>query len=221
MTFFIVAVLFVGSIALLPFGYIGAEFFPATDKGEFVVQLELPKDVSIEQTNFMTQKAENYIMNLPEVKKTITTVGQTSSGFGGSQATAYQSEIQVILVDKSQCVDNTKIYSAKLQRKLEEVLVGAKITTAPVGLMGLEVAPVQLTVTADEVAVAQQYAEKVANLLKTIDGATGVELSSEDGNPEITVQVDRDKMTSLGLNVATVGATMRMAFNGNDESFWI
>jgi HAE1 family hydrophobic/amphiphilic exporter-1 len=30
--------------------------FAASDSGEFLVQIELPKDASLEQTNFMTQK---------------------------------------------------------------------------------------------------------------------------------------------------------------------
>lgn len=217
-TFVIVFVLFVGSVALVPLGFVGGEFFPNSDKGEFVVQIEMPKDASIEQTNFMTQKAENYIQNLPEVKKTITTVGQQSSGFGGTQGTAYKSEVQVILVDKKERADNTTIYAAKLKRQLADVLVGAKIKTAPVGMMGVEDSPIKLTVTSDDIALAQEYAVKVADLLKKIDGASDIELSSEDGNPEINVQVDRDKMTSLGLNVAAVGATMRMAFNGDDTS---
>ena len=218
LTFFIVLLLFAGSVALLPLGLIGAEFFPRADKGEFVVQIEMPKDASIEQTNFMTQKAENYINNLPEVSKMITTVGQTSSGMGGTQATANKSEIQVILVDKKLRSDNTTIYAAKLKRQLADVLVDAKVTTAPVGLMGVEDAPIKLTITSDDIEVAQKYATQVAEMLKTIEGASEVDISSEDGNPEITVQVDRDKMTSLGLNVATVGMTMRTAFNGDDSS---
>ncbi|MDO5105378.1 efflux RND transporter permease subunit [Capnocytophaga sp.] len=217
-TFFIVMLLFVGSVALLPLGFIGGEFFPKTDKGEFVVQIEMPKDASIEQTNFMTQRAENYIRTLPEVDKMITTVGQTSSGMAGAQATTYKSEIQVILIDKKLRADNTTIYAAKLKRQLDEVLVGAKVTTAPVGLMGVEDAPIKLTITAESVETAQQYAVQVAELLKGIDGASEVDISSEDGNPEVTVQVDRDKMTSLGLTVATVGMTMQTAFNGNDDS---
>ena len=55
-------------------------------------------------------------------------------------------------------------------------------------------------------------------MLKNVPGATEVKLTSEAGNPEIRVQIDRDKMTMLGLNVATVGTTMRIAFNGNDSS---
>lgn len=48
----------------------------------------------------MTQKAEDYLSKKSEVVKMITTVGQQSDGFGGAQATAYKSEIDVILVGK-------------------------------------------------------------------------------------------------------------------------
>lgn len=218
LTFVIVFILFVSSVALLPLGFVGGEFFPQTDKGEFVVQIEMDKDVSIEETNFMTQKAENFLAQQPEITKMITTVGQMSGGQGSSQATAYYSEIRVTLVDKKHRTDNSTIYAAKLKRKLADVLVGAKVTTAPVGIMGVQSAPVQLVVTANEVDTAQEYAEKLAQILKGISGASEVKLSSEEGNPEISVQINRDKMTSLGLNIATVGLSMRTAFNGNTDS---
>jgi multidrug efflux pump subunit AcrB len=53
--------LFFGSIALIPGGFIGGEFFASSDSGEFLVQIEMPKDASLEQTNFMTQKAEAFL----------------------------------------------------------------------------------------------------------------------------------------------------------------
>jgi HAE1 family hydrophobic/amphiphilic exporter-1 len=40
--------------------------------------------------------------------------------------------------------------------------------------------------------------------------------SVEAGNPEINVQVDRDKMASLGLS-QTVGMTMQTAYSGNTD----
>src|SRR5690554_7606452 len=98
------------------------------DRGEFLVQIELPKDVSIEQTNFITQRAEKYLAEKPEIISMITKVGETSGGFGSTQATAYKSEISVELIDKSERQDNTFIYSAKLKRELQEYLVDAKIT---------------------------------------------------------------------------------------------
>jgi len=192
---------------------------------KFLVQFELNKDASLEQTNFITQKAENYLRNLkvkgtnkPLVESMITTVGQSTSGMGATQATAYKSEIQLTLIDKKERSESTNVIAAKLKRELSQYLVNAKVKTVPVGMMGAKQAPIALVVTSDNVEVAQQYAEKAAGLLKTIDGATEIKLTSEAGNPEINVELDRDKMTLLGLNVATVGTTMRTAFNGNDDS---
>jgi acriflavin resistance protein len=224
-TFVLVLFLFVGSCSLIPTGFIGAEFMPSMDRGKFLVQFELNKDASLEQTNFITQKAENYLRalkvpgtNKPLVESMITTVGQSTSGMGTSQATAYKSEIQITLVDKKERDESTTVIAAKLKRELSQYLVDAKVKTVPVGMMGAEQAPIALVVTSDNVELAQEYAEKASQLLKNVPGATEVKLTSEAGNPEIRVQIDRDKMTMLGLNVATVGTTMRIAFNGNDSS---
>lgn len=54
-----VAVLFFLSFGLTKF--IGGEFFAKIDKGEFLVQIEMPKDASVEVTNQMTRKAEAYL----------------------------------------------------------------------------------------------------------------------------------------------------------------
>ena len=121
-------------------------------------------------------------------------------------------------MDKKERSESTTIIAAKLKRELSQYLVDAKVKTVPVGLMGAQQAPIALVVTSDDVEKAQEYAQKTAELLKTIPGATEIKLSSEAGNPEINVDLDRDKMTMLGLNIATVGSTMRTAFNGNDDS---
>ncbi|MCC2591479.1 efflux RND transporter permease subunit [Chryseobacterium sp. MFBS3-17] len=217
-TFAVVFLLFVSSILLAVFGYIGSDFFPGTDKGEFLVQIEMPKDVSIEETNFMTQKAEAYLAQKPEIVSMITSVGQVSGGMGAMQSTAYKSEINIELIDKSEREETTKVYSAKLKRELEKELVGAKVTTVPVGFMGAEMAPLQMTVTGATFEDAMAYAKQAEAQLRTIDGASEIKLSVEEGNPEISVTVDRDKMATLGLNVATVGQTLRTAFSGNDDN---
>lgn len=214
----IAVALLIGSFTLVVAGFIGGEFFPGIDRGEFLVQLELPKDASIEQTNLLTQKAENYLRSKPEVVDLITTVGQTSSGFGATQATSYKSEISVILNDKSLREDNTFIYAAKIKRELQYELVNAKVSTIPVGLMGAEQAPLQLVVVGSDLDSAMEFARKAEAALLEIAGTSEVELSVEDGNPEITVQVDRDKMSSLGLNLSTVGLTMQTAFSGNTDA---
>ena len=209
--------LLVASIMLVPLGYIGTAFFPKIDKGEFLVQVELPKDASVEQTNQKTIEIERYLADKLEIVDMITTVGQQSGGMGASQSTAYQAEIDVILIDKADRLDNSSIYAAKIKRELQEKFVGIKINTVPVGLIGAENAPLKLTVTGTDYKAAADFADKALAILKEIPGASEPELTSEDGNPEITVSVDRDKMAALGLNLQTVGVTMQTAFSGNTD----
>ncbi|MDR0262673.1 MAG: efflux RND transporter permease subunit [Sphingobacterium sp.] len=205
------------SFVLIGKGYIGSDFFPGVDRKEFFIQLELDKDASLEKTNLLTQKAEAYIKSKPDVKEIITTVGQSSDGMASTTGSRYKSEIHVIL-DKENFEGNSQVYSATLKRELENKLIGAKIKTVNVGIMGAEQAPLKLTIIGASVEDAQEFAEKAADQLRKIPGAAGVKLTSEAGNPEINVKIDRDKMTSLGLNVSTVGMTMQTAFSGNTDN---
>lgn len=217
-TLLLTLLLFFSSLGLVFGGYIGGDFFPSSDKEEFLLQFELPKDASIEQTNLLTQKAEAYLSKKPEIEKMITTVGQASDGMMTTSGTKYKSEIQIFLKDGNSRIEPTKVYSAKLKREMERVLVGTKVKTVEVGIMGAEQAPLMLTVIASSQEDALEYAKKAADLLIKIPGSREVRLTSDDGNPEVVVKLDRDKMNTLGLNVATVGMTMQTAFAGNDDA---
>ena len=217
-TLAITLVMFFASLSLVGAGYIGGDFFPASDKEEFYVQFELDKDASIEQTNILMQKAEAYLAKKPEIDKIITTVGQSSDGMMSTSGTKYKGEIQVFLEDGHKKKEPTKVYAARLKREMENIAIGAKVKTINVGLMGAEQAPLNLTVIAPTQEVALEYAEKAAELLANIPGSSQIKLTSEDGSPEVVVKLDRDKMNSLGLNVATVGGTMQTAFSGNTDT---
>lgn len=217
-TLAIVFVLLIASFALVGAGFVGTDFFPKSDRGEFLVQIEMPKDAAIEQTNQMTQHAEAFLRTKPEVVSLITTVGQSSGGMGASQSTAYKSEINVKLVEKKDRADDANIYAAKTKRELEKILAGAKVKTVPVSILGsAENAPLGLVVTGPNLDSVLAYANQAMAKLQTIKGATEIKLSVETGNPEINVSVDRDKMAALGLSLQTVGATMQTAFSGNTD----
>jgi len=208
--------LLIASFMLIGKGFIGAEFFAKGDRGEFLVQIELPKDASIEQTNAATLKAEEFLRAKKEVTRTIATVGQSSDGMGASQSTPYKAEIAVQLVPKDQRGDESSIYAAKIKNELQPLMVGAQVKTVPVSILGTaERAPLALVVTGPDYDSVMAYAELALVELKKIKGATEAKLSVEAGNPEVRVQVDRDKMAALGLSLSTVGATMQTAFSGN------
>ncbi|KAB1232793.1 efflux RND transporter permease subunit [Chryseobacterium viscerum] len=217
MTVIITFIILISSFMLVAFGFIGGEFFPKMDRGQFLVQMELPKDASVEKTNQVTLAVEKYLREDKDVVDMITTVGQQSSGFGGAQATLYQSEIQVILVDKSERNESTDIKSARIKRALEEKFTGVEFKTAPIGLMGADNAPIEMVVTAQDNETANKEANRILELLKKVPGSVDAELSTDAGSPEVQVNIDRDKMASLGLNLSSVGQTMQTAFNGNTD----
>ena len=212
-TFFVL----VASCLLVAFGFIGGEFFPKMDRGQFLVQMELPKDATIEKTNQVTLQVEKYLRDNPNVVNLITTVGQQSSGMGGAQATTYQSEVQVILNDKSERSESTDIMSAKIKRDLEEKFTGVEFKTAPIGLMGADRSPIEMVVTAADNETANKEAARILELLKKVPGSVDAELSTDTGSPEVRVNIDRDKMSALGLNLSSVGQAMQTAFNGNTD----
>lgn len=218
-TIFGVVILFVAAMWLAAAGFIGSEFFPKSDKGEFLIQIELPKDASLEKTNAFTQRAEAFLSGQKEITQLITTVGQASGDFGGTQATAYKSEINVKLVNRDQRKGvSSDIYATKISRELSKQLVGAKVKTVPISILGIaENAPIQLIVMGSDLDSALKYAEGAQKVLASVPGATEIKLSVEKGTPEINVQVDRDKMSALGLNLQTVGGTMQTAFSGNTD----
>lgn len=210
-------IVLISSFMLVVFGFIGGEFFPKMDRGQFLVQIELPKDATVEKTNQITLAVEKYLRDDKDVIDLITTVGQQSSGFGASQATVYQAEVQVNLIDKSERAESTDIIAAKMKRDLEEKFTGVEFKTAPIGLMGADNAPIEMVVTAADNATATKEATRILELLKKVPGSVDAELSTDTGSPEVRVNIDRDKMASLGLNLSSVGQAMQTAFNGNTD----
>src|SRR5690606_35987589 len=79
-------------------------------------------------------------------------------------------------------------------------------------------APLQLDILGPDLESTMKFAKEAEALLKKIPGSSEIKLSVEDGNPEIDVKVDRDKMSSLGLDLATVGMTMQTAYSGNTDT---
>ncbi|MGX5818096.1 efflux RND transporter permease subunit [Chitinophaga lutea] len=211
-------VLLIASFQLVGRGYIGGEFIPKGDRGQFIVMLEMPKDASLEQTNQVTRKVEQMLDKEKNVTSMITTVGQTSEdGFGTAQSTAYKSEITVMLVDQH-LREAQDIYAAKVKSVLKSQMPGVKVKTTPVSILGTaERAPVELIVMGTDLDSVMAFAKTAMGTLKTVEGASEVKLSVEEGNPEINVQVDRDKMSALGLTLDNVGGTMQTAFSGTAD----
>lgn len=218
-TLIVIAGLFFSSFLLVTKGYIGSAFINSGDRGEFIVQLELSKDATIFETNRATQIAEEYLLSQPKVTGVFTTVGRQTGLLSGGQKSPYLAELTVKLVDKEKRGGSTATYAVQIRNELEAILPGVDVASTEVSFIGgANDDPVQIVMGNPDYQSAIDYSNKVLAKLKTIEGALEAELSLEEGNPEIEVQVDRTRMAELGLNIGLVGATLQTAFNGNTDS---
>ncbi|MBX2990498.1 MAG: efflux RND transporter permease subunit [Bacteroidetes bacterium] len=213
----ITVALLIASFALVPLGFIGSEFIAVADRGEFAVTLELPPGSTVENTNFITQQAERMISEMPEVRKMFVNVGASSDGFL-AQSSNNIAELTVTLVPKRERKKSTDAVADEIKQKLAEI-PGAKVRANPIGIFGTaNQTPIQLVVSGTSYEDARHAAEQVADVVRRIPGTADVRLSSEEGKPETRVEIDRQKMAAFGLNLAEVGQTLRVAFNGDDDS---
>ncbi len=210
-------VIFFASFGLVGGGFIGTAFFSQSDRGEFIIKLELPKDATIKETNLAAQRAEQLLAQQPEVINVFATIGR-STGFV-AQSTPYIAEINVKMVSVEERSERADVYAQRMRDVLERSLPGTKVSTAQVSFFGgADEAPIQVILSSAELADAMAYANVVADQLRQIPGAVDVELAVEEGNPELNVRIDRDRMAELGLNLQIVGATMQTAFSGNTNA---
>ncbi|QNF34673.1 efflux RND transporter permease subunit [Adhaeribacter swui] len=215
--YLITFLLFAGSIALVPAGFIGSEFAAQGDQGEIIVQLEMEPSVSLYQNNQTTRQVEQLIMKHPEVQRVISRVGYSSATFGVA-GTSNRSEMTVILVDKKQRSMSSSEFGGIIKEELRQI-PGVKATAAPTGITGnANQAPVQVVLKGTDIDRVREAANMVLKVVQNVPGATDVDLSVEDPSPELQVKLDRDRMAALGLNVGDVGSTLQTAFNGNDVS---
>ncbi|HCY74504.1 MAG TPA: acriflavin resistance protein [Ignavibacteriales bacterium] len=209
--------LFFASLALVPAGFIGSEFIAQSDRGEFAVTIELPSGTTLERTNFVTQKVENIISSLPEVKKVFVNVGASNEGLIG-QSTSNSSELNVTLVDKELRDKSTDQVGHLIKKKIMEI-PDVTVRVNPIGIFGTANAtPIQIIVKGPNREDVQKASLTVMDVLKKIAGTTDVRLSSDDAKPETRVEIDREKLASFGLSIAEVGATLRIALTGDDDS---
>jgi len=217
-TLFVAFLLFVSALTLVPAGFIGTEFTKAGDRGEFILELEMPKNSTLRNTDYITLQTEEYLMHVPEVLSVFTNVGLTSSGRIESSS-AYLAEINVKLIDKTQRKFSTSYLARKIKLDLEGNIPGLKVRPIEINILGLRGDDaVQVAITGVDLAEVLNFSEKVAIALEEILGSVEITSSVTGGNPEISVEVEREKLANLGLTLGSVGAAMQVAFNGNRDA---
>lgn len=208
--------LFFGSFFLLGGGFIQTEMMDAGDRGEFLIDMELDRSATLEQTSSYCLEVEKKMLLYPEIKSVYTKVG-TMGGSISMTETPYCAEFSVKLVPKNERTLSSKLFGRQLKNELTSTFVGPSFTVKEISMVGSSTTPVEIYVRCNDFEKAKSYSQVVAGELRSIEGTTDVQSSVEAGNREMVVKFDRGKLAKLGLTISEVGAQMYISFEGDRE----
>jgi HAE1 family hydrophobic/amphiphilic exporter-1 len=137
------------------------------------------------------------------------------------QNQSHKAEINVKLVSKEKRKDQlaSDLYAKNIRNDLEKNIPGAKFRYTPVSFFGgADEDPLQVVVSSPNYDEAIKYGNILKDEIANIPGTTEVRLNVDQASPEVSVSLDRRKIAELGLDVATIGQSMQVAFAGNTDS---
>jgi HAE1 family hydrophobic/amphiphilic exporter-1 len=208
---------FFGGIMLVATGILSTEFFPAADDGEFQVNLEMPPGTTLDVTNVATQTIEQRLMVWPEVSQVFTSIGVNRSGGFGTGGGRFAT-LTVEMIAKKDRV-RTPADLSQAARSLGSDIPGARVSAEPTGGIGGPGGPgVQVRIQGEDSKILAALAAQVADIVKKVPGATDVNDGGVTGDPELVVNIDRQRAADLGLTPAQVGSVLRTGLAGSTVS---
>lgn len=193
------------NILLLPF--IGTEYQPTYDSGEFSVNFKAPIGTSLQKTVNLATPLQQYISQLPEVRI-------VALNIGNGRNPSNQGSMDVRLKDASERERTMQQVMDELRARfgnVEELKV--TVVSNQGGGRG-DSRPVQIGLRGSNIKELKQYAQQLAEMLRQTPGTTDVDISDSDEQPEIVVKLDHAKASELGLDATEVGKVIEMAVMG-------
>jgi len=207
-------VLLIGSIALIPAGFIGFAFSPEVDRGEFMVTLDMNPQVTVYQNNQVTMQVEKIISAKPEVERIYTNVGLSDNKSSKNNATT----IMVKMVGQKDRKVGVDKFAKQIKAEIMRAIPGIRVQTMAASITGNSSAPIKYIVQGANMEQVQQTAAMVLDAVRHTPGTADAKYSIDELRQEVQVKLNRDKMAKLGLSVTDVGSTLRVALAGNDDS---
>jgi hydrophobe/amphiphile efflux-1 (HAE1) family protein len=195
---------FVASFLVLPL--VGTEFVPESDEGRTSFRITTPVGSSLEYTDAKARQVEEILRRYPEVAVMAANVG---TGEGRNVA-----RVEVKLVDRRE--------RPHLTQKQFEAKVRQQIRAIP----GVELAvgynrPIWINLLGPSNEGLEKVTAEVMERIAKVKGIADLESSLKANNPAITIKVNNELASDLGLTVSQIGAAVRPLVAGDVIGHWL
>ena len=220
----VAAVAFFGAIPLVK--VVGTEFVPQADNNEIYLQFYTPVGSSLEFTQDKARQVEAALRAFPGVETTYATINT-----GTLQGRNYAS-VFARLTERAR----RPLSVAQMREPVRERLSAiAGVTLTDIGNLNTMGSgkPIQVSVQGPETAelerIAARALERIAAVsadlrrehgLRPGQGVVDLDTSAKPAKPTVSVDVDRQLASDLGVGVAQVGAALRPLLAGEAATTW-
>jgi len=220
------------SFALYP--WLGQDFFPSVDSGEFTLHLRAPTGLRIEETAALCDRVEAEIRNqIPsaEFGGIIDNIGLPYSGINLSYSSSAPigTEDADIMVALSAKHRPTAGYVHDLRLKLSRDFPGVTFYFLPSDMVtqilnfGLP-APIDIQIVGNDLQGNRQFADKLLARVKYVSGTTDLRIQQTFDQPKLHVNVDRTKAQEIGFTQREVANNLLITLSGSSQTsptFWL
>ncbi len=215
--FILAVIIFVGSIMLIPF--VGREFIPSSDQGQFNINITLPTGTNLETTREVVSEVEKIVLEIPEIKSMLTTAGEGSGGMGFSTEGGNSGTIMVNLVEQNKRDRSMAQIINELRQKIG-TYPDAQIKFGEQGFSFSSGSDLEVKISGDSLDELENIANRILISIAEVEGVYDLESSVEDVRPELHVNIDREKANLYGLNTAQIASTVHDALLGRVASIY-
>jgi multidrug efflux pump subunit AcrB len=231
--FFLFAVAVVSGVVLLPF--VGQDFFPSVDAGQFRLHVRAPVGTRLEQTERYFAAVEEEIRRIvpeEEVELVIDNIGLPNRSYSlafGDSVTTGQADGEILVALKHHRSKPTPAYIADLRRELPRKFPELTFFFQPPDMVsqilnfGLP-APIDIQIAGADRKHNYELATRIARRIKDIRGVTDVHIHQVVGVPAKHLEVDQARALQLGLTQQDVAQSVLVGLSGSGQvqpNYWV
>ena len=198
----------------------GSEFMPNLNEGDILLQPIRIPGTSLSQSLSMQREIEHTVMQFPQVDRIFSKLG--TAEIASDPMPPNMADNYIMLKPKSEWPDprlSKNELIAKIKLAVEAVPGNNYEITQPIQMRFNELisgvrSDVGVKIFGDDMDTLNRTAEKISATLSKIPGGEDVKVEQTTGLPILTVNIDREKIARLGINIAEVQDAISIAMNG-------
>ncbi len=207
----VVGVLAIGSLFFMGFimKLTGQEFVNSEDRGQYVLEAELPAGTSLAETAQLTHAVEREILKHPDFTTVFATIGE------GDQVNKVKWRVVAVpKMERTTTLADLKEVGRNAVAKLPNAKVA--VTDPPFVEGAATEAVIMINVRGLEFGDIERVANQIEKILKSTPGVGDIQVKYSPGRPELSVSVDRKRAADRGLTAAEVALALRNAVEGEE-----